>query len=65
MSSEVKRLSYFGLDRAYHNNPGKSKLYENLVNVIASAHTIIKEDISVVKDLLKDLEKHKKNMREF
>jgi len=54
--------SVFGTLRKYHNHPELDDLYQNISNVILASHTDTKEDIKVLKDVLKDYIKYSKSI---
>lgn len=52
----VKMASEF-LSRGYHNQPGKTELYQKISELITASHTDVKDDLAVLNDLIKDLKR--------
>jgi len=44
----------FGFSRSYHNHPEMTSLYQNICQIITGSHTDQRQDIKVLKDVLKD-----------
>ena len=45
------------LNRGYHNQPGKTELYQKIAELIQASHTDTIDDLVVIKDIEKDLKK--------
>lgn len=45
------------LSRGYHNQPGKTELYQKISELIQASHSDVKDDLAVLNDLIKDLKR--------
>ena len=52
-----KKMSSEFLNRGYHNQPGKTELYQKIAELIQASHTDPIDDLVVIKDIEKDLKK--------